>query len=888
MFNKLTGVREGEQVALSDGRLIPLSEIGRYVPEGLVICGRHEWPTLDMPLFDVLELALFVHPTRSFAPSLRSLLGAYGLSFAAKSVERAQSLQRVYHELLAGFPLSDRTRDILTFMTSRRWAWGEALCDFFHIPASERLPRLKTEKQLAVWEDLPKWSFGAPTKSASLLPVETTTDAESVLVRLSATALGNPEPRPQQKNMAQRVLHALLHGTPEKITMTALQAPTGTGKTLAYVAGALAFRQDQNEQVWISTFTKNLQKQIAKTFSDIDERNQLAVRKGRENYLCLLNFERESVTAGHYGLGFIARWIQETSDGDFVSGDFPKWLPDWLGLGDSLKLTDRRGECLFAGCPHFRRCFIERSISESVEAPIVLANHALTLFAGRNSSAETGSLLPQRLIFDEAHHLFDAADSAYALYLSGRELREFATWIGFSERRGLLPRLDRLLAEYPNKMVQECTALLREMATDFPTEGWLRRLRSSEKTSNTSEDFLRLIFGVCAASGQEGQNREADIPPALFDEAATLAFKVFLQKLLSRLEHLGERIAIWEDELKTSGSPALSQLSGLRWWLSRKIDQTLTPWLQLLQTANRDSVFADWAELVVGGHGLYDVGLKRHWVNPLSAFREHLKSHVQSVIMTSATLSTSDLEAFGEEASSSELTRYTSTFDYAVQARVIIVTDVDWAQNAHLADAFLKLIRASGGGALGLFTAIARLKSVHSLVASNLAKAEIPVFAQHVDALDNGTLVELFRDDENSCLFGTDAMRQGIDVPGRSLRLVICDKLPRPVPTVLLRERCKKFGNGYRHELSRKSLEQAFGRLIRSRQDQGVFVLLDPRINTQEIQAFPANVTVERLPLLEACQRITGFLGTAANNQVVQKTTHFESDQHGNRCPNRA
>ena len=126
-----------------------------------------------------------------------------------------------------------------------------------------------------------------------------------------------------------------------------------------------------------------------------------------------------------------------------------------------------------------------------------------------------------------------------------------------------------------------------------------------------------------------------------------------------------------------------------------------------------------------------------------------------------------------------------SPFDYAASSEVLIVTDVKRGDLAALAGAYARLIEAAGGGTLGLFTAIQRLKAVHARIADRLARAGLPLYAQHVDPIDTGTLVDIFRDDPRACLLGTDALRDGVDVPGHSLRLVVMEGVPWPRPTVL-------------------------------------------------------------------------------------------------------
>jgi ATP-dependent DNA helicase DinG len=140
----------------------------------------------------------------------------------------------------------------------------------------------------------------------------------------------------------------------------------------------------------------------------------------------------------------------------------------------------------------------------------------------------------------------------------------------------------------------------------------------------------------------------------------------------------------------------------------------------------------------------------------------------------------------------------------------------------------------------------------------------MPLYAQHVDAMGNATLVDIFRTEEESCLLGTDAMRDGVDVPGRALRLVVFEKVPWPRPDILHRERRIHLSEGdpktYDDRIARLRLRQAFGRLIRRATDRGVFVLLDRQTPSRLLSAFPAGVTIRRVGLAEAVKQTREFL----------------------------
>ena len=198
-----------------------------------------------------------------------------------------------------------------------------------------------------------------------------------------------------------------------------------------------------------------------------------------------------------------------------------------------------------------------------------------------------------------------------------------------------------------------------------------------------------------------------------------------------------------------------------------------------------------------------------------------------------------------------------SPFDYASNAEVLIVGDIKRGDTTALAHAYRALIEAAGGGTLGLFTAITRLKAVHARIADALARAGLPLYAQHVDPIDTGTLVDIFRAEPCASLLGTDALRDGVDVPGASLRLVIMEGVPWPRPTVLHAARRAAFGGtAYDDLVTMGRLAQAFGRLIRRADDRGTFVLLGPAVPSRQLAAFPDGTPIARVGLDEAVARV--------------------------------
>ena len=211
-----------------------------------------------------------------------------------------------------------------------------------------------------------------------------------------------------------------------------------------------------------------------------------------------------------------------------------------------------------------------------------------------------------------------------------------------------------------------------------------------------------------------------------------------------------------------------------------------------------------------------------------------------------------------------------SPFNYEKLTRVFIVKDVRKDDFNQVAAAYRELFLASGGGALGLFTAISRLRAVYNRLAQPLDGAGLPLYAQHVDRSNLATLVDIFRAEEDSCLLGTDAVRDGVDVPGRSLRLIVFDRVPWPRPTILHRARRAAFGKKqYDDMITRLRMKQAYGRLVRRADDCGVFVMLDPMTPSRLLGAFPEGVTVAPVGLAEAVAKIREFFGNRKASSAV-------------------
>jgi ATP-dependent DNA helicase DinG len=197
----------------------------------------------------------------------------------------------------------------------------------------------------------------------------------------------NKEERLEQKEYSAGLTAAFAPRNESETTAVVMaEAGTGVGKTLGYLAPATLWAEKNGGPVWISTYTRNLQRQVEteldRLYDDpITKMRKVVTRKGRENYLCLLNMEDAVQSPSIFtneqnavALGLMLRWTAVTSDGDLSGKDFPGWLSSLIGWSRTYSFADRRGECIYAACPHFDKCFVEKSIRKAKRADIVIAN----------------------------------------------------------------------------------------------------------------------------------------------------------------------------------------------------------------------------------------------------------------------------------------------------------------------------------------------------------------------------------------------------------------------------------------------------------------------------------------------------------------------------------
>jgi len=877
----------------------------------------------QVKFYDGLELYAFVRPAQFVVPTADGIAHALGLScepdLEAQAAGLFDAAEFMLKDLqnLSGEALEEAAR-IAKTLNDAGWSWGPVLTGILGLPKR----RGGLAQGFDVWNRLPEWEDRAPPPP----PGDSAVDTDDALFRLHQLLGPTAEDRAEQRDFTRAAATAFRPRS-EKASpnLVIAEAGTGTGKTLGYVAPASLWAEQNGAPVWLSTYTKNLQRQldqeIARLYPDPNLRADRAViRKGRENYLCLLNFQEaigqaQGGAGGRDGLiaiGLIARWAGASRDGAMIGGDFPSYLSHLVSPALKSAVSDRRGECVHSACPHFRRCFIEIAARKSAHANLVIANHALVMIqaalgrfdidAGNDGPAGNA---PTHFVLDEGHHLFEAADSAFSAHLTGLEMAELRRWIrgreaGSKRRgRGLAERVNDLLipfalppdadeaAQKAHEDLSRALGAAREglmagvqAADDLPGEGWHARLRDGDPVG-PAERFLGALHAHIEARNEDARSTYAleaslvEPHPALVERADQLAASLLgLEKSLTRLAHgLELRLTAEASELDTGTRNGIeAAVRGIR----RRALLVLPEWRNMLKAMHEDAPeeMVDWASIERDRNRMIDVGLHRHAVDPTKPFAETVLKPAHGVVVTSATLRDQTIEDETGDWESAEMrigarhlihpahrVSHPSPFDFPRNAKVFIVTDVRRDKADDVAAAYRELIKAAGGGTLGLFTAIERLKRVQERIAGPLEQAGLDLYAQHVDPLENSVLVDIFRARHNASLLGTDAMRDGVDVPGRSLRLIVFDRVPWPRPSLLHKRRREAFGRrGYDDMLVRLKLKQAFGRLVRRADDRGCFVMLDAMTPSRLLSAFPDDVVVERTGIADTVSGVRRFL----------------------------
>ena len=600
---------------------------------------------------------------------------------------------------------------------------------------------------------------------------------------LLATSIPGYRLRPQQLEMAERIAAAIADNS-----VLVAEAGTGTGKTYAYLVPALL----SGGKVIVSTGTKNLQdqlfsKDIPTVRKVLGAPVQVALLKGRANYLCHYHLER-ALDDGRFvaredaaHAARIARFAKSTKTGDKADcGDVPENSTVW-GM-----VTSTRENCLGQDCPYNKECFVLAARREALAADLVVVNHHLFFADVMLRDEGTAELLPacNTVIFDEAHQLPETASLFFGDNVS--------------------------------------TAQVIDLARDVRTEG-----------ITSAKDCLDLPK-LCGVVEKAAKDLRLTLPvePARFSLAQLEERGGFDNSLVGLIRELDVLTALLETQAQRS--------EGLEncWRRAGELVAQLRRWQK-----GADANYVRWGET-------YTLSLQLN-ATPLviaSIMKKQMSGHPRAWIFTSATLAVQ--RDFGHYCGEmglegAESAFWDSPFDYETQALLYAPTGLPDPNNYAYTEAVVKaafpVVKASGGRAFFLCTSLRAMRRTHELLAEQLERAglDFPLLIQGEGGKNE--LLERFRRLGNAILVGSQSFWEGVDVRGEALSLVVIDKLPfappdDPVLSARI-ERMKTEGrNAFMdYQLPRAviNVKQGAGRLIRDETDRGVLMICDPRLITK-------------------------------------------------------
>ena len=825
--------------------------------------------------FDTLDLASVLLPTASRL-DLGSLAELLSVPQPARhrALADAETTRDVFLRLLDLLERLPRATllDLLAIARGAEWSLEPLVADALEAAAGAGPDELREAGgTLAIAPPSPERPMDALTPREQPQAVEPA-DIESLFAEAAKRPdlLEGFQSRPGQLEMAQAVARVVAEGG-----QLAVEAGTGTGKSLAYLLPALLWALRNDDRVVVSTQTLNLQDQLARhdipaaaaLVEAVEERPagsvRAAVLKGRANYLCLERWAQAREAQRPLTLpearlhARVTVWLPHTPSGDLgelymTSQERPAWSA----------LSADSNDCLSRRCPYVRdgSCFLLRARQQTAAAHVVVVSHALLLA----DAASDGQVLPpfRHLVIDEAHRLEDVATDQYGAALSLRELGDLLA--GLPSADGVAGRLRAASVGdgsplSPASSLGEAARIVEEAA---------RRARERvpalsdvlrEYADERAEGARGASGGMLAlTSARHSQPLWAEV------EEAAIQLDVALQYLGERLEHAAEAAGTLApgtapdlEALRSDVARRAGEVGAARRTLGDVMLRDDPERIAWLRVGDRD-VWLHAAPLEVAGQLARDVYAPRHSVTATSA----TLTARGSFDFTLARLGLADPVTLN----------IPSPFDFRRAVLAIIVDDLpppdasgyQPAMHRVLADA----AAAAGGRTLALFTSRRAVRAAAEALRDPLEGRGVGVLAQDLDGAP-ARLLRALAEQPRSVVLGTAAFWEGVDVRGDALSQIAVARLPFPVPTdPVYAGRAALYDDPFsEYAVPRAVLRfrQGFGRLIRGEHERGVFLVLDSRIATRRygetfLEALP-DCELRRLPASAVAGAVGDWLG---------------------------
>jgi DNA polymerase-3 subunit epsilon/ATP-dependent DNA helicase DinG len=662
------------------------------------------------------------------------------------------------------------------------------------------------------------------------------------------------EHRPQQVAMLRAVANAL---NEERHLL--VEAGTGTGKSIAYLLPAVTFAHRNGERVVVSTNTINLQDQLfQKDTPDLQQllpfEFRVAMLKGRSNYLCqrrLAALRQTGVTSAEEMrmLAKVLAWVPSTQTGE--RGEL--FMPDRAEQALWGKISAESETCTLERC-RFRekgRCFFYRARQAAEQAHLIIINHALLL----SDVAVENRVLPEYryLIVDEAHHLEGNVTRQLSFQADQRSIErvlyELARPVGVRRTTGFL---SDALARCRGVIPPEEWAIL---------EGHVHRLQRQIEASLPNLYSFFVVLGDFL--------REQAPSRGSYDQRVRLTSGLRIQPAWSEVEITWDNLAlqllrIIQDLEKLAGG--LAELEGFEIADLEGLVQDCVGYYARLQEiweqvnaciAEPSSSDIYWASVSAQDER---VTLRAAPLHVGNLVQRHLFHAKKSVILTSATLTTDNHFDFIRERLSAwdaDELAVGSPFDYEHSTLLYLPTDIPEPNEPYyqktVERALLGLCRATEGRVLVLFTSYFQLRATAQAITRPLSEYGISVYQQGAGT-SRAQLLENFRTEPKSVLMGTRSFWEGVDVVGPALSVLVIARLPFSVPNdPVFAARAETFDNPFADYAIPETIlrfRQGFGRLIRTKTDRGVVVILDKRVLTKSygpmfLNSLPECMTVK-------------------------------------------